>query len=299
MIGLFNFMRNKRVFMLMIGFIVFIAIIGFSLSDRKELTWPEKILKDTSGFVQMWFYKPAGYIAGFFEDIRDFRSVYEENERLRKAYAAYARDKVNYNFMKKENERLQQALNFTEQQKQMNNYNFLIAHVISVSNDAINRTMTINLGSKDGVKKNMAVTTVDGLVGLVSSVTPFTAAVTPLTELNESSPTFNSIAATIEGRENESFGILSSFNKETNRIAMTRIAENDKMEIGDTVITSGLGGVYPRGLRIGTVETKQVGDFGLTYTATVKLSASFDHLTEVFVVQVPEIGEPEDGESSQ
>lgn len=293
MIGLFNFMRNKRVFMLMIGFILFIAIIGFSLSDRKELTWPEKFLKDTSGFVQQWFYKPAGYIAGFFEDIRDFRTIYEENERLRITAAAYARDKVDYNFIRKENERLKEELKFTEQQKQLNNYTYLIAQVISVSNDANNRTMTINLGTKHGVKENMAVTTVDGLVGLVSSVTPLTAAITPITELNESSPTFNSIAATIEGREDESFGILSSFNKETNRIIMTRIAENDKMEIGDNVITSGLGGVYPRGLRIGTVETKQVGDFGLTYTATVKLSASFDHLAEVFVVKVPGLGESE------
>ncbi|MHA6485151.1 rod shape-determining protein MreC [Paenibacillus sp. strain BS8-2] len=279
--------------MLMIGFILFIAIIGFSLSDRKELTGPEKFLKDTSGFVQQWFYKPAGYIAGFFEDIRDFRIVYQENERLRSTAAAYARDKVKYNFMEKENVRLKEELNFTEQQKQMNNYKYLIAQVVSVSNDANNRTMTINLGSKHGVQKNMAVTTVDGLVGLVSSVTPFTSAITPITELNETSPTFNSIAATIEGREDESFGILSSFEKETNRIIMTRIAENDKMEIGDTVITSGLGNVYPRGLRVGTVETKQVGDFGLTYTATVKLSASFDHLTEVFVVQVPGMEESE------
>lgn len=293
MIGLFNFMRNKRVFMLMIGFILFIAIIGFSLSDRKELTWPEKFLKDTSGFVQQWFYKPAGYIAGFFEDIREFRTIYEEYEKLRITAAAYSRDKVEYNFMKKEIERLEEALKFTEQQKLLNNYTYLIAHVVSVSNDANNRTMTINLGSKHGVQKNMAVTTVDGLVGLVSSVTPFTAAVTPITELNESSPTFNSIAVTIEGREDESFGILSSYDKDTRRIIMTRIAENDKMEIGDNVISSGLGGVYPRGLKIGTVETKQVGNFGLTYTADVKLSASFDHLTEVFVVQVPGIEESE------
>ncbi|MCR2802630.1 rod shape-determining protein MreC [Paenibacillus soyae] len=275
-------------FMLMIGLILFIAIIGFSLSDRKELTWPEKFLKDTSGYVQQWFYKPAGSIAGFFEDLRNLRTVYEENEQLRLMAAAYARDKVEYNFVKKENERLQKDLNFTEQQKRMNDYNYLIAHVISVSNDANNRTMNINLGSKHGIKPNMAVTTVDGLVGLVSSVTPFTSTITPITELSEESPTNGSIAATIQGREDESFGILSSYNKETGRLVMTRIAETDKMEIGDTVITSGLGGIYPRGIRVGTVETKEVGDFGLTYTASVKLFTSFDHLTEVFVVQPSE-----------
>lgn len=282
-------MRNKRMFTLMIGFILCIAVIGFSLSDRKELTWPEKFVKDSAAYVQQWFYKPAGFIAGFFEDIGNLRTIYEENEQLRITAAAYSRDKINYNFVEKENERLKEALKFTERQKEMYNYNYLIAQVISVSNDANNRTMMINLGSKNGIKPNMAVTTIDGLIGLVSSVTPFTAAVTPITELDEASPTFNSIAVTIMGRENDSFGILSSYNKETSRLVMTKIAENDKMDIQDTVITSGLGNVYPRGLVVGTVESKQLGDFGLTYTASVKLSASFDHLTEVFVVQVPEL----------
>ncbi|MCF2937302.1 rod shape-determining protein MreC [Paenibacillus alkaliterrae] len=282
-------MRNKRMFMLMIGFILFIAVIGFSLSDRKESTWPEKFLNDSVVYVQQWFYKPAGYIAGFFEDIGNLRLIYEENEQLRLTAAAYSRDKIKYNFVEKENERLTDALSFTERQKQMYNYTYLIAQVVSVSNDANNRAMKINLGSESGIKPNMAVTTIDGLIGLISSVTPFTATVTPITELDEASPTFNSIAATILGRENESFGILSSYNKETSRLVMTKIAENDKMTVTDTVITSGLGNVYPRGLVIGSVESLQVGDFGLTYTASVKLAASFDHLTEVFVVKVPEL----------
>lgn len=281
-------MRNKRMFMLMFGFILLIAVIGFSLSDRKELTWPEKFVKDSAAYVQQWFYKPAGLIAGFFEEIGDLRNIHEENEQLRLTAAAYSRDKITYNFIAKENERLKAELSFTERQKQMYNYNYLIAQVVSVSNDANNRSMNINLGSKNGIKPNMAVTTIDGLIGLVSSVTPYSATVTPITELDEASPTFNSIAVTIMGRENESFGILSSYNSETNRLLMTKIAENDKMSISDTVITSGLGNVYPRGLVIGSVESKQVGDYGLTYTAAVKLAASFDHLTEVFVVQNPE-----------
>lgn len=291
MIGLFNLMRNKRVFMLMIGMILFIAVIGYSLSDRGELSLPEKITKDTSAFVQQWFYKPAGHIAGFFEDIRQLRSVYEENERLNLLAAAYTRDKVKYNLIQLENERYKEMLHFTERQKQIHNYNYLIAQVISVSNDANNRSFNIDLGSKHGVKRNMAVITVDGLIGIVSAVSPYSATVTPVSELDENSPTFNSIAATVFGREDESFGILSGYNKSTGKLIMTKIDENDKMEIGDTVITSGLGNVYPRGLIVGTIEAKQEGEFGLTYTADIKLSASFDHLTEVFVVQVPDMEE--------
>ncbi len=293
MIELLKLMRNKRMFMLMIGFILFIAVIGYSLSDRKELSWPEKFLKDSTAYVQQWFYKPAGYIAGFFEDIRNMKTIYEENEQLRITAAAYSRDKIKYNFIEKENERYKEELRFTKQQEEMFNYKYLIAQVIAVSNDANNRTLSINLGSKNGIKPNMAVTTVEGLIGIVRSVTPFTASVTPITELNETSQSFNPVAVTILGRVDESFGILSNYNKETSRLVMTKIAEDDKMEFQDTVITSGLGGVYPRGLVVGTVENKQLGDFGLTYTATVKLAASFDHLTEVFVVSVPELEEAE------
>nr|WP_156277573.1 rod shape-determining protein MreC [Paenibacillus sp. NEAU-GSW1] len=284
---MFKLFRNKRMFMLMFGFILFIAVIGFSLSDRKELTWPEKFLGDSVGFAQHLFYKPAGVIAGFFEDIRSLRTIHEENEQLRLTAAAYARDKINYNWVIKENERLKEDLNFTERQKQVNDYKYRIAQVIAVNNDTSSRTMVIDLGSKNGIKKNMAVTTVDGLVGLVSEVRPFTSTVMPITELDETSPTSNLIAATILGREDESFGIISGYNEETDRLLMTKIDEKDKMIVDDVVITSGLGNVYPRGLVIGTVENKQVGDFGLTYTASVKIAAKFDHLTEVFVVEVP------------
>jgi len=278
--------------MLMIGMILFIAVIGYSLSDRGELSLPEKITKDTSAFVQQWFYKPAGHIAGFFEDIGQLRVIYEENEKLKEIAAAYAREKVHYNFVEQENEELKEMLHFTERQKLINKYNYLIAQVVSVSNDANNRSLNIDLGSKHGIKRNMAVTTVDGLIGLISAVTPYSATVTPITELDENSPTFNSIAATVYGKE-KSFGILSGYNKSTERLIMTKIAEDDNMEIGDTVITSGIGNIYPRGLIVGTVETKQVGDFGLTYTANIKMSASLDHLTKVFVVQVPDLEEEE------
>lgn len=291
MIELFKLLRNKRVFMLMLGFILFIAIIGFSLSDRKELTWPEKFVGDAFGTVQQWFYKPAASIAGFFEDIANLRTIYEENEQLRQTAAAYARDKINYNFIEQENERLQEALNFTERQKAMYDYNYLIAQVVAVNNDANSQTMVINLGSENGIKKNMAVTTDKGLVGLVSEVRPLTATVTPITELDETSPTSNLIAATIMGRQDESFGIISGYDDDTGMLVMTKIPENDQMIVGDTVITSGLGNVYPRGLVIGTVESKEVGDFGLTKTASVKMSADFEHLTEVFVVQMPETGD--------
>lgn len=291
---MFNFLKNKRLFMLMVGFLVLIVLIGLTIGGREKITWPERFLKDTVGFVQQLIYRPAGAIAGFFQDISQLNEVYKENEQFRMMAAAYARDKVEYNFLKSENERLMKELEFKIHQEQMYDYKYMIAQVISVNNDANNRTININLGSKHGVEKNMAVVTSDGLVGIVNSVSAFSASVTPYTELSTTSTDFNAISATVVGKETESFGMLSDYDTEQERLIMSKIGEEDPMVKGDIVITLGLGNMYPRGLRIGEIESLKVGDYGLTYVATIKPFANLNKLTEVFVVAAPSYDEEEE-----
>ncbi len=272
---------------MLIGLILFVAIMGFSLSDRKNLSWPEKFINDSVALLQSWLYKPAGYMAGLFEDIGTMRQLYEENEQLRTTVARYARDRSTYNYLKEDNDYYKSVLQFTEAQKNQNNYEYLIAQVIAASPDAYNKTFKINRGSKNGIRKDMAVITIDGLVGLVSEVSPITSTVMPITELNaQSSVGSKKISATVSGKD--SFGIIESYNSETGQLLMSKIAEDDPLKEGDNVTTSGLGSVFPRGIEIGKVVSKQVGDFGLTYTAYIEPSAKLDKLREVLVVKVPD-----------
>jgi rod shape-determining protein MreC len=287
---LFRIFRNRKLFVLLIVLIVFAAIMGFSLGQRDNLTWPENFVGDSVTFVQQWFYKPAGYLAGLFEDIRTMRDLYRENEELRTTVARYARDRVTYNRIELENERLKEALAFKERQKRMFDYEYVIAQVVAVSQDPLNPTFKINLGSTDGIRPNMAVVTTDGLVGLVSRVFPLYSTVMPITQLNSESSGAQAISATVMEHK-ESFGVIEDYDAQRGMLVMNRIAEDDPLSERDVVITSGLGGVYPYGLVIGTVETRQVGDFGLTHTAYVKPSADFDRLAEVFVVVPPDLGE--------
>nr|WP_276352943.1 rod shape-determining protein MreC [Cohnella sp. YIM B05605] len=289
---MFKLLRNKRLFILMIGLIVFIAVMGFTLG-RTRLTWPEKFLNDAFGTAQGALYRPASAVADFFGDLSRLSDVYKENRELRKTVAQYAQDRATYNFVEAENERLYEALGFTEKQKQLYDYRYLIAQIVGSSSNPLDRTIKINLGSRDGIKPEMAVTTTDGsLVGLVSRVSEFTSTVEPITDLNVESTGGVQIAATIFGKEKESFGIIDSYDAETGMLQMSKIDENDKMAPGDKVITSGLGLVFPRGILIGTVVDRQVGDFGLTQKATVAPAAKFDHLREVFVVVVPDVNGP-------
>jgi rod shape-determining protein MreC len=197
-------MRNKRLFILMIGLIVFIAVMGFTLG-RTRLTWPEKFMNDAVGTVQGALYRPVGAVADFLGDLGRLSDVYNENQQLRQTVARYAQDQLKYNFIEAENERFKNELQFTENQKQLYHYRYLIAQVIGSSSNPFDQTIKINLGSRDGIKSQMAVTTTDGLIGLISHVSEFTSTVEPITQLSPESPQGVQVAATIFGKESSSF----------------------------------------------------------------------------------------------
>ncbi|CAM3464665.1 MULTISPECIES: rod shape-determining protein MreC [Paenibacillus] len=288
MLQLFKLLGNKRLFIMLIGLVAFIAIMGFTLGPRASLSWPEKFVKDTVGFVQSVFYKPAAYIAGFFEDVRNMKAVYEENEELRRAVAQYSRESANYNTIKAKYERLRDNLRFTQNQKNRDKYDYRTAEVIAVNSDPNNRTLVVNLGERDGIRPNMSVTTVDGMVGIVSNVSNFTSTVKLLTTMDAQDPNPQPISVTAIGKEDKTFGIVETYDEKTNTLLMTRVAEDDPIAEGDKIISSGAGGVIPPGLIIGTVDSVQISQFGQSRTATITPAAKFEDWRYVIIVVTPE-----------
>jgi len=270
----------------MLALILFFILMGLTLGGRAGFTWPEKFLKDTVAWTQSLFYKPAAAIAGFFEDIGKLRVIYEENKTLKMTLTQYARDTQRLNDLEAQNKRLKEALDFTEHQKQANNYKYRIAEVVAANTvDPYTNTLTINLGERDGIKKDMAVMTIDGLIGRIQEVAPFTSTVQLLTDISDNK-TSKAIVATALGKESESFGVIESYEK--GLLVMTRVEPNDPIAVGDTVITSNYGQVFPGGIPIGKVVSREMGDFGITHKVMIQPFASFNKIREVFVVEVPE-----------
>lgn len=275
---------------MMLGLICFIALMGLTFGQRNYNTWPEKFLKDTISWTQGLVYKPVGAVVGFFQDVGQLRTIYEENQVLRQTLNKYARDTTRLNDLELQNKRLQDALGFTERQKQMNDYKFRIAEVVYFNQG--NKIMTVNLGEKDGIRPNMAVMSVEGLIGRVVSVSSFYSDVQLLTGIDDKAALESkAISVTVKGKENESFGFIETFDSDSQTLLMTKIDPKDPIQPGDTIITSGRGLVFPRGIEVGQVIEKKQGEFGITYVASIQPFASFNHLREVFVVEVPELGE--------
>lgn len=268
---------------------MFISLMGFTIGPRVSLTWPEKFARDTVGFVQNIFYKPAGYIAGLFEDVGNMREIYKENEKLKIALAEYAREKTHFNILETENEQLKVGLKFTTAQSTKNDYEWNIAQVVSVNSDPNNRSLVIDIGSREGVKLNMFVTSVDGLVGVISRVSNFTSTVKLITTMDANDPNTNAIAVTALDNKDKTFGIIESYDEKSNKLLMTSIKADDPLKKGDTIISSGSGGLFPKGIMVGTVDSVQEGKMGLLRTATISPSASFVDWKQLFVVFTPEV----------
>ncbi|AXM89628.1 rod shape-determining protein MreC [Anoxybacillus ayderensis] len=284
-----KFFLNKRLIILLVSIMVLVALIGFSLKERNELTWMEKFAKDTVVFMQSIVHKPAQLVAGFFENVNDLRHTYEENKQLKAHLEQYVLLQSEVESLKKENERLRELL---DKKESLRDFVAIQATVIGRNPDRWEETLIVNKGSQHGVKKDMAVITPQGLIGKVRSVSPFSATV----QLLSANDRQNRISAFIQGDENV-FGLIEGYDEEREALLLKRIPYDAKINKGQRVFTSGLGGIFPKGLFIGEVGEVVADEYGLTQIAYIKPAANFYDIDDVMIVKRKiEMSQEEEGQ---
>jgi rod shape-determining protein MreC len=286
-----SFFSNKRLIILLVSMIAVVTIVGVSMKERPNPTWPEQFLRDSVGFVQSLAYKPARAVAGFFENVSEMKQIYTENQRLKANLQEHAKMVAKINELETESESLRELL---EAESDLSEYKLRPAEVIMRSPDRWYQQITINRGDKHNIRPNMAVITPEGLVGRVRSTAQFTSVVELLTDTNRS--TF--VSAVVQGNK-DIFGIIEGYDLENEALLFRKVPIDAPLEVGQTVITSGLGGLYPRGLFIGEVIKVVPDKSGLAQSAFIKPASDLYHLDYVFVVErsfIPQedIASPED-----
>lgn len=274
---------NKKFIFFLIGLIAVFTWIGMTNKDHAKSSWPEKFVVDSFGWLQNMLYTPIGATGHFFVKIGELQKMYDEQAQLKRTLSMYAMDTAKLNALEQENERLKTLLKYTKAQKKKVNYTYHVASVVGYGNDTYRKTMTIDLGSNDGMKVNMAVVTNKGLIGRIVRVTNLYSTVELITSLNDSNSNSKGIIVTASGKD-ESFGTVLNYDQKKHVLLVTKIRQDDPLEVGDTVVTSAYGTLYPQGLIVGKVLTRKISKEGLTYVANVKPSADFDRLREVLVI---------------
>lgn len=150
------------------------------------------------------------------------------------------------------------------------------AKVVSNSIIRPDNLMTINKGSKDGVKKDMGVVCGTGVVGIVYLVSPQYSVVIPL--LN----TKSNISCKIENREY--FGYLIWQGGTTDIAYLDDIPRHARFKLNENIVTSGYSSIFPPGIKVGKILHVYNSADGVSYRLSVKLSTNFSTLRDVSVV---------------
>ena len=272
-------LANKKLIILLVSVIFLVALIGFSLRDRHNATLPEKIIKDTVGFAQSLVAKPTNYITGIFSNIDSLLNTYDENQRLKMRLEDFAVLQAEVSTLKAENASLR---DLAQVEESLRDFDPIQATVIARNPDQWEEKIILNKGTAHGVEKNMAVMTSRGLVGKIVIATPYTSEVELLYTNNEN----YRVSALVVGENNEEIhGLVEGYDEERNELLLKRIDSKIKVEVGGKVVSSGLGGIFPKGVLIGEITEVTTDDFGLTKMAYVKPAADFSMLENVVIAK--------------
>jgi rod shape-determining protein MreC len=156
-------------------------------------------------------------------------------------------------------------------------YSYIAARIISNTVNRQQNYLTFDKGSKDGVRPDMGVICADGVVAIITNVSPSFS--TGMSLLNVRGNLSAKIA------KNNYFGTLNWDGKDYRRVFLNDIPFHVDVTPGDTVVTSGFSPIFPEGIRLGTVEKVSKEGASNFFTIVVKLFADFKSLSYVEVIE--------------
>lgn len=268
--------RNKQngLFGGIITLIILILLIFLSNVETSKLSYLESLGSKIINPIQKVFVDLKNKIVGntsYFEDIETLR---EENSNLKQENSNLKEQLRELEILKAENQTLQEDLNLT---KKYSNYETIPAYVINKDISNYSETIVINVGSEDGIEKNMTVIADKGLVGHVISVTKDTSKVQVIVDAA------STVSATINTTEES---IICKGTLENNQqLRASYIPTGAELIIGDTIQTSGLGGIYPKGILIGTISNIVTTNNPTDRYAIIDTAVDFSKVYTVLVIK--------------
>ena len=266
--------RNKKggIIGVIVTIIILILIVIFS-NGEKNSSFFENVASNLVMPIQNGLTYLKNKLSGnntFFTDINNLK---QENEELKQKNSELEQSLRELENIKTQNETLKEYLNLTEKYGE---YKTIPGYVINKDISNYSKTIVINIGTDDGVEENMTVIADQGLVGHVVSVTNDTAKVQTIID------TASSVSASMS-RTKDSIVCKGTLD-ETSTLKAMYIPTDVNIVQGDSIETSGLGGIYPKGIHIGTVKQVTNTQNLVDRYAIVETAVDFDKLDTVLVI---------------
>lgn len=252
-------------------FVIVLSLIAFVRYDydTDKTSFYESALIETFAPIQRGTTSLKETIVSIVDNYFLIVNTSKENKILKRDISLLENDLFNMTEIQKENQRLKRLLEFGKEIQKKK----VLAQVVAWDSSSEFSVLRINKGSNANIKVKDPVITINGVVGYIFRVTPNYSDV--LTILDQNNRVDAIVART------RSHGIVEGISKD--KCILKYVARTEQVELGDEVISAGLGTVYPKGLKIGRITKVDKENFGITQAIEITPSVDFNKLEEVVI----------------
>lgn len=266
---------SKRILILLAVLISVFVLIFSAAGGKYQFPMSERIVMTVLAPFQGVINSVGNHVRQMTTAVWEIATVYQQNKMLLSEVEQLREMKVEVNEVMAENQRLRTLLGYKQIATQ---FDLVSARIIARDPGNWTDTMMINRGTNDGIKKDMVVVTAQGLVGNVVNVFNSTARVQLILDPR------SSVGALVQRAESRVAGIVEGNSSDKTLARMVNIPRDSDIVEGDQIITSGFGGIYPKGIVVGSVETIANDSGGLLKYAMLRPAVDFQKLEEVAVI---------------
>ena len=267
--------RNKQTELLggIITLIILILLIFLSNMQTGKLSFLESVTSTVISPVQNLFISLKNKAQGNNEYFSNMEALIKENEELKKKNSSLEEQIRELEILKADNETMQEYMNLTQKYAE---YETIPAYVINKDISNLSSNLVINVGEEDGVRENMTVIADKGLVGHVISVAKNTSKVQVI--IDPASTVSSTISTT------DKSVICKGTLENTQVLRASYIPTDAELIQGDSVSTSGIGGIYRKGIHIGVIKEIITTSNIIDRYAIVEPAVDFSTVDNVLII---------------
>jgi rod shape-determining protein MreC len=261
---------------LIIAFLILLTIVSM-VADRRalaeggrELPWWQALVLEVTAPVERVVSAPIDGVRSFFANYVDLLGVKAENRRLRRRIAEIESENLQFREALVSSGHLARVASMRDEIE----IPMLPAEVVGLDVAPWFRSVLVDRGEDHGVKPGYPVITHDGVVGVVTATSSHAAKTMLLLDRQ------SSVDAVVQ--RSRARGVVRGVGRD--RIEFEFVVRDSDVTTGDEIVTSGLGGVFPKGLRIGRISELRDAGGRLTKIAIVEPAVDLGRLEQVFVM---------------
>lgn len=275
---------TKKIAAIIVAFITVFCVIFLAARGKVELPFLSKTAMIVLSPFQNFFSWTGNQLYYLKSSITEIQYLQRQNRELREEVELLRAQNLTASEYASENQRLRALLGYKQVATQ---FDLVAAGVIGRESVTWSSVIVINRGTLDGVANNMAVITEMGLVGHVLEASANTSKVQLILDPR------SSVGTLVQRPDSRVAGIVEGDMNDPNHPRMVNIPKDANVQVEDAVVTSGFGGVYPKGIVVGKIKEIHNEEGGLLKYGVIETSVNFEKLEDVAIIVASREAPPE------